>query len=77
MTQCCRRLGYKCQPVSGVYGSQTAEKLNRKLSTISTTKKNIFVKLEIDNIVQLAHLMNTIEPKKRGKYVVGRSQQLQ
>jgi DNA-binding NarL/FixJ family response regulator len=38
---------------AGVRPGQIAKKLDRKMSTISTIKKNIFKKMKVDNIVDL------------------------
>jgi DNA-binding NarL/FixJ family response regulator len=42
---------------NGMKTSMIAQKLDRKASTISTTKTNIFKKLEVDNILKLRQVM--------------------
>ena len=42
---------------NGMKVSDIAKKLERKISTISTIKKNIFEKLRVDSVIKLAHAM--------------------
>lgn len=45
----------------GMRVSKIAEKLDRRVSTISTIKKSIFTKLEVDSVVKLADAMGMAE----------------
>jgi DNA-binding NarL/FixJ family response regulator len=49
----------------GMQTSWIAHKLNRKVSTISTIKSNIFHKLQIDNILKLREQIGLIGVKRR------------